>query len=319
MDSYKLEKNIKLSFIIPIYSSEGSISYLLKRLEKLEIEDAWEVVFVEDGSNDRSFETLFKLLKKSSLNAKLIRHNRNYGEHHSVLTGYRYSSGNYVVNLDDDLQNPPEEALKLFHWAEQNNLDVVYGEYEKDKHSEWRNFGSKFAHLTAHLFLDLPSKCNLSSFRCLRGPIAKEVAKYNGPYPYIDGLIAQISQSIESIKVRHDKRYLGRSGYTLRRLIKLWINILTSFSLMPLRLSSLIGTLFAFSGMIGIIIIFLETLVKGVTVSGWASVLSSILLFGGIQCLLLGLVGEYIGRIYLTVSGKPQSTIRSFNSFKKKN
>ena len=319
MDSYKLEKNIKLSFIIPIYSSEGSISYLLKRLEKLEIEDAWEVVFVEDGSNDRSFETLFKLLKKSSLNAKLIRHNRNYGEHHAVLTGYRYSSGNYVVNLDDDLQNPPEEALKLFYWAEQNNLDVVYGEYEKDKHSEWRNFGSKFAHLTAHLFLDLPSKCRLSSFRCLKGPIAKEVAKYNGPYPYIDGLIAQISQSIESIKVRHDKRYLGRSGYTLRRLIKLWINILTSFSLMPLRLSSLIGTLFAFSGMIGIIIIFLETLVKGVTVSGWASVLSSILLFGGIQCLLLGLVGEYIGRIYLTVSGKPQSTIRSFNSFKKKN
>ena len=304
MNSIKIDKNIKLSFIIPIYSSEGSISYLLNSLEKLKIDDSWEVIFVEDGSRDKSFETLFKLLKKSSLNAKLIRHNRNYGEHHAVLTGYRYSSGNYVVNLDDDLQNPPEEALKLFHWAEQNNLDVVYGEYEKDNHSEWRNFGSKFAHLTAHFFLDLPKKCGISSFRCLKGPIAKEVAKYNGPYPYIDGLIAQISQSIESIKVRHDKRYLGRSGYTLRRLIKLWINILTSFSLMPLRLSSLIGTLFAFSGMIGIIIIFLETFFKGVTVSGWASV---------------GLVGEYLGRIYLTVSGKPQSTIRSFNNFSKKN
>ena len=319
MNSIKIDKNIKLSFIIPIYSSEGSISYLVNSLEKLKIDDSWEVIFVEDGSRDKSFETLFKLLKKSSLNAKLIRHNRNYGEHQAVITGYRYASGNYVVNLDDDLQNPPEEALKLFHWAEHNNLDVVYGEYEKDNHSEWRNFGSKIAHLTAHFFLDLPKKCGISSFRCLKGPIAKEVAKYNGPYPYIDGLIAQISQSIESIKVRHDKRYLGRSGYTLRRLIKLWINILTSFSLMPLRLSSLIGTLFAFSGMIGIIIIFLETFFKGVTVSGWASVLSSILLFGGIQCLLLGLVGEYLGRIYLTVSGKPQSTIRSFNNFKKKN
>ena len=308
---------MKLSFIIPIYSSEGSISYLLNRLEKLKVLFSWEVIFIEDGSTDCSFETLYKLLKKSPLNAKLIRHNRNYGEHQAVITGYRYASGNYVVNLDDDLQNPPEEALKLFHWAEQKNLDVVYGEYEQDNHSEWRNFGSKFAHLTAHFFLDLPSKCGISSFRCLKGSIAKEVAKYNGPYPYIDGLIAQISQSIESIKVKHDKRYIGRSGYTLRRLIKLWINILTSFSLMPLRLSSLIGTLFALSGMIGIIIIFLETLFKGVTVSGWASVLSSILLFGGIQCLLLGLIGEYLGRIYLTVSGKPQSTIRSFNDFRK--
>ena len=317
MNSIKLEKNIKLSFIIPIYSSERSIPSLLNRLEKLEIEEAWEVIFVEDGSPDNSYKTIYQLLKTSTLNAKLIRHNRNYGEHQAVLTGYRYSSGNYVLNLDDDLQNPPEEALKLFNWAKQNNLDVVYGEYEEDKHSEWRNVGSKFAHLTAHIFLDLPRKCNFSSFRCLKGSIAKEVAKYNGPYPYIDGLIAQISQSIESIKVRHDKRYIGKSVYNLRRLIRLWINILTSFSLMPLRLSSLLGIMFAFTGMIGIIFIILELLIKGVTVSGWASVLSSILLFGGIQCLLLGLVGEYLGRIYLTVSGKPQSTIRSFDNFKK--
>ena len=115
MNSIKIDKNIKLSFIIPIYSSEGSIAYLLNSLEKLKIDDSWEVIFVEDGSPDKSFETLFNLLKKSSLNAKLIRHNRNYGEHQAVLTGYRHSNGNYVINLDDDLQNPPEEAIKLFN------------------------------------------------------------------------------------------------------------------------------------------------------------------------------------------------------------
>ena len=318
MSNKEIEKNnIKLSLIIPIYSSQKSIPSLLNRLEKLKLEFNWEVVFVEDGSSDESFKTLFNLLKNSEFNAKLIRHNRNYGEHQAVLNGYRFSRGDYVVNLDDDLQNPPEEAIKLFNWAKKNNLDVVYGAYEEDKHAEWRNFGSKFAHLTAHIFLDLPNNCGLSSFRCLKGSIAKEVAKYNGPYPYIDGLIAQISQSIESIKVKHDKRFLGNSGYNLRRLIRLWINILTSFSLMPLRLSSLVGTFFSFAGLVGIVIVILETLIKGVTVSGWASVLSTVLLFGGIQCLLLGLVGEYLGRIYLTVSGKPQSTIRSIDDFKK--
>jgi len=311
-------KDIELSLIIPIYASEKSISSLLKRLERLNFDINWEIIFVEDGSPDNSFQTILNLLKKSPLNAKLIRHNRNYGEHQAVLTGYRHSNGNYVINLDDDLQNPPEEAIKLFDWAIHKDLDVVYGEYEEDMHSEWRNIGSKFAHVTAHIFLDLPSQCGLSSFRCLRGSIAKKVANYSGPYPYIDGLIGQISQSIESIKVKHDKRNVGESGYNLRRLIRLWINILTSFSLMPLRLSSLLGALFAFAGMIGIIIVILETVIKGVTVSGWASVLSSILLFGGIQCLLLGLVGEYLGRIYLTVSGKPQSSIRSVDDFRKK-
>ena len=155
MDSNKLEKNIKLSFIIPIYSSERSIPYLLKRLEKLEIEDSWEVIFVEDGSPDNSYKTIFKLLKKSTLNAKLIRHNRNYGEHQAVLTGYRYSSGNYVVNLDDDLQNPPEEALKLFRWAEQKNLDVVYGVQERRK-------GKIFEKLSGALFYNfIVPLCNL--------------------------------------------------------------------------------------------------------------------------------------------------------------
>ncbi len=318
MNNIKIEKDFALSLIIPIYSSQKSIPSLLNRLEKLKLAFDWEVIFVEDGSTDESFKTLFNLLKKSKLNSKLIRHNRNFGEHQAVLTGYRYSNGDYIINLDDDLQNPPEEAIKLFKWAIKNDLDVVYGEYEEDKHAEWRNFGSKFAHLTAHIFLDLPKNAGLSSFRCLKGSIAKEVAKYNGPYPYIDGLVAQISQSIESIKVKHDKRFLGNSGYNLRRLIRLWINILTSFSLMPLRLSSIIGTVFAFAGGVGILIVILETLIKGVTVSGWASVLSTVLLFGGIQCLLLGLVGEYLGRIYLTVSGKPQSNIRSVDNFKKR-
>ena len=310
------KKVLDLSLIIPIYSSEASIPMLLDELEKLKIKGNWEVIFIDDGSPDNSFKILMHLLKNSKLNSILIRHNRNYGEHQAVLTGYRFSKGSYVINLDDDLQNPPEEALKLYSWAYKNNLDLVYGEYEEDEHSNWRNVGSKFAHITAHLFLDLPRSSGISSFRCLKGSIAKEVAKYSGPYPYIDGLIGQVSQSVESIKVKHDKRYIGSSGYNLRRLIRLWINILTSFSLMPLRLSSILGVVFALTGLVGLLFVIYETLLKGVTVSGWPSVISAVLLFGGIQCLLLGLVGEYLGRIYLTVSGKPQSTIRSIDKYK---
>lgn len=299
------------SLIVPIYRSEASIDLLVTRLESLDYPAPWQVIFVDDGSPDASYEVLKLRLQYSPLAALLIRHTRNFGEHHAVLTGYRHAEGEYFLNIDDDLQNPPEEALRLLSYAQSHDLDVVYGNYIEKKHDLFRNLGSAFANYTARFLLDLPDSFYLSSFRCVNRLIAEKISAIDSPYVYIDGLLSQATNRIGTLDVMHDPRHAGTSGYNLRRLIRLWLVILTSFSLMPLRIATLLGVGAAAVGAVSLIYILLSSLFGKVDVAGWPSVISSILFFGGLQCLLLGLLGEYIGRIYLTVYGKPQSHIRT--------
>ena len=302
---------IALSLIIPIYRSASIIERLVTRLEALDCPQPWQVIFVDDGSPDQSYTLLRHRLSSSPLAALVVRHTRNFGEHQAVLTGYRHAEGEYFINIDDDLQNPPEEALRLLEHARANELDVVYGNYIVKKHNLFRNAGSSFANLTARLLLDLPDSYYLSSFRCVSRLIGKKVAENCSPYVYIDGLLSQSTNLISSLDVRHDPRDDGTSGYNLRRLIRLWLVILTSFSLMPLRFATLVGLGAAALGGLSLLYILVSAAFGAVEVVGWASVISSILFFGGIQCLLLGVMGEYIGRVYLTLYGKPQSHIRS--------
>jgi undecaprenyl-phosphate 4-deoxy-4-formamido-L-arabinose transferase len=303
------------SLIIPIYNSEDTIERLVSRLESLETSVPWQVIFVDDGSPDRSHTVLQHRLKHSPLSALLIRHTRNYGEHQAVLTGYRHAEGEYFINIDDDLQNPPEEALRLLDHATSRDLDVVYGNYITKKHNIFRNLGSAFANFTARSLLDLPESYYLSSFRCVSRLIGEKITTIDSPYVYIDGLLSQVTNRIGSLDVRHDQRDEGASNYNMRRLIRLWLVILTSFSLMPLRFASLVGLGAAAVGALSLSAILVSAAIGKEEVAGWASVISSILFFGGIQCLLLGVLGEYIGRIYLTVYGKPQSHIRTIECF----
>jgi undecaprenyl-phosphate 4-deoxy-4-formamido-L-arabinose transferase len=300
-----------LSLVIPLYRSSGSVETLISRLEKLCVPGPWEVVLVDDGSPDDTVAQLRRRLRDSPLRGVLIRHGRNFGEHQAVLTGYRHARGRHVLNLDDDLQNPPEEGLRLWHKAVAEELDVVYGDYRQKQHAGWRNLGSRFANRTANWLLDLPDRFYLSSFRCVAGVVAQQAADYRGPYPYIDGLLSLYTTAIGSLKVQHDRRETGDSGYNLRRLIRLWLNIFTSFSIMPLRLASLLGVVLALAGGFTLIVLVVESLLQGSQVQGWLSIISAILLFGGLQCLLIGMLGEYLGRIFLTVSGRPQSFVRS--------
>lgn len=301
----------ELSLVIPLYRSAGSVAALVQRLAALEPGVPWEVVFVDDGSPDDSATRLRAALERQPLPALLIRHSRNFGEHQAVLTGYRHTRGRFVVNLDDDLQNPPEEALRLWRHTRAMGLDVVYGEYRRKRHAGWRNLGSFFANRTAQWLLDLPERFYLSSFRCVAGGIARQAAAYTGPYPYIDGLLSQLTQAIGSLEVHHDSRAVGESNYNLRRLIRLWLTIFTSFSLMPLRLATLLGIALALLGLGILGWVLLEFLLHGTVVPGWLSIISAITLFGGLQSLLIGVLGEYLGRIFLTVSGKPQSCVRT--------
>lgn len=267
----------QFSLIVPLYKSEDCVDNLISRLEDLHFSSPWQAVFVDDGSPDQTYERIRERLKHSSLAAILISHTRNFGEHQAVLTGYRHAQGKFLINIDDDLQNPPEEALRLLDYAEANSLDVVYGNYIEKKHSSFRNLGSFFANITARFLLDLPATFYLSSFRCVNRDIAEKITTNHSPYIYIDGLLSQSTSRIGSIDVRHESRSTGSSGYNLRRLVRLWLVILTSFSLMPLRLATFLGFTSAVLGAACILYIVIRAFFGIVEITGWPSVISSIL------------------------------------------
>jgi undecaprenyl-phosphate 4-deoxy-4-formamido-L-arabinose transferase len=212
--------------------------------------------------------------------------------------------------MDDDLQNPPSEVRKLLSAAETGKHDVVYAAYRRKEHSWWRNFGSRLTNLIADYVVDKPRKLYLSSFRCLTRLVADEVAKSHTPYPYIDGLIFQVTQNASSVFVLHAEREQGESGYTLRKLIRLCLSMLVNFSVLPLRLMTIAGLITSVLGFLAVIEVVLEHLLRQ-NPTGWSSLMAAILLLSGMQLLLLGIMGEYVGRVYLGISDKPQSVVRA--------
>lgn len=300
-----------LSFVVPLYFSADTIVTLARQIEALTVPGGHELVLVNDGSRDDTAIRCRELLREARIPIIFVSHARNYGEHNAVLTGYRHARGSYIVNLDDDGQNPPAEALRLWQHAAEKGLDVVYGHYVEKKHSLWRNFGSWLTNRMTDWVLDKPPGFYLSSFRCVSSFVAQEVARNHGPYPYIDGLILQVTQNIGAIEVRHDERTAGRSGYTLRRLVRLWASTFVNFSVMPLRLATLLGLLMATGGLVGLAVVFYLRFTEQGPAYGWGALMGVLLVFSGTQLVMLGLIGEYLGRMFLTVSGRPQSTVRS--------
>ncbi|MGE3284253.1 MAG: glycosyltransferase family 2 protein [Alphaproteobacteria bacterium] len=298
------------SIVIPVYNGADSNGELVAALEALRIDGGHEIVLVNDGSPDNSLEVCRALVARARVPITLVALSRNYGEHNAVMAGLRHATGAHVITMDDDLQNPPEEVERLLSYAQQSGREVVYTCYDEKRHAAWRNLGSRFTNWVAGFVLDKPKGFYLSSFRCMSGFVAREVARYDGPYPYVDGLILQVTQDIDRLLVRHLPRAVGRSNYTLRRLLRLWLNMFVNFSVMPLRLSTLAGVALSLIGAIGSIVAVAEALMAQ-TPPGWASLFSALLLLSGMQLLILGLVGEYLGRLYLTANKRPQSTVRS--------
>jgi undecaprenyl-phosphate 4-deoxy-4-formamido-L-arabinose transferase len=299
-----------LSIVVPVYRGAATIGTLVEALTKLDPDGGMELVLVNDGSPDESGKVCRALLRAAAVPIVYVEHARNYGEHNAVMTGLRHASGAYVITMDDDLQNPPEEVLKLYDHARLGGWDVVYTRYAAKAHASWRNLGSRFANKVADWLLDKPRGLYLSSFRCMSALVVHSVTRYRGPYPYVDGLIMQVTQHIDSIEVRHLPRATGQSNYNLRRLIRLWLNLATSFSLAPLRLAIFAGVAMAALGMVGAAATIFEALFTHATPSGWASTMTVILLVSGVQSMVLGVMGEYVGRTFLSANGKPQGTVR---------
>jgi glycosyltransferase involved in cell wall biosynthesis len=302
--------SVALSFVIPLYNSAATIESLVRDIEQLAIPGGHEIVLVNDGSADATTSVCRELVRAARVPITLVEHARNFGEHNAVLTGWRHARGTHVVNLDDDGQNPPAEAVRLWQHAVEHELDVVFGHYEVKQHSLFRNAGSWLTNRMTDWALDKPHGFYLSSFRCVSGFVTRQVTEYRGPYPYLDGLLLQITQRIGSINVRHDARRAGRSGYTLRRLVRLWLSAWLNFSLLPLRGATMIGLLTAVAGLAAFAAVVWLWLMGRGPAYGWGWVMATVLVFSGTQLVMLGLIGEYLGRMFLTVNQRPQAVVR---------
>ena len=300
---------LALSIVIPVYNGATSIVDLVRALENLSIAGGHEIVLVNDGSADDSLAMCHALVDKARVPMTIVSLARNYGEHNAVMAGLRYTSGAHVITMDDDLQNPPEEVQRLLAFAQRNGKEVVYSYYNDKRHPVWRNMGSRFANRVADFVLDKPRGLYLSSFRCMTAFVAREIIRYEGPFPYVDGLILQVTHDIDRLLVGHLPRATGSSNYTVRRLLRLWMNMFVNFSVMPLRLSTVTGFVLSGLGALGVAMAVGEALLSSPP-PGWASLMAAVLLLSGMQLLILGIIGEYLGRLYLTANQRPQSVVK---------
>ena len=302
--------SLALSIVIPVYNGADSISELIEALEMLDVPGGHEIILINDASPDSSLRECHRLQARAKVPMTVLDLARNFGEHNAVIAGLREARGAHIITMDDDLQNPPTEVLRLLQHAQKTGKDVVYTYYAKKQHSAWRNLGSRFANRVADIVLDKPKGLYLSSFRCVNAFTAKCVVRYDGPFPYIDGLIMQSTQSIGTLAVEHLPRHAGRSNYTISRLVRLWTSMFVNFSVMPLRIATFTGFIMSGFGLAGVIWVLGEAFFRA-TPPGWASLSVGVLLLLGVQLIMLGIIGEYLGRLYLTVNRKPQSVVRT--------
>jgi glycosyltransferase involved in cell wall biosynthesis len=302
------------SIVIPVYNGAKTIEELVEKLiNTLEYKNI-QIVLVNDGSPDNSHEVCHDLFLQYPSIVTYINLAKNFGEHNAVMAGLYNAAGDYVVIMDDDFQNPPEEVSRLTDYAQSRQFDIVYTYYEKKQHHWARNLGSRFNNWVTNFMLDKPKDLYLSSFKCLSRFIVQEIIKYKGPFPYIDGLALRASSNIGKIKVSHEQRKEGCSNYTFRKLVNLWLNMFVNFSIMPLRVSTLLGFILSFLGIIMSISVLIEKLSHPEVPIGWPSLMIAIMVFSGVQLLILGLLGEYLGRFFLSSNQTPQFVIREFYS-----
>ncbi len=299
-----------LSIVVPVYNGAGSLPTLVEELSRLEVQGGLEIVLVNDGSPDDSLEVCRELSRRNEVALTVVNLARNFGEHNAVMAGLTHARGAYIVTMDDDLQNPPEDVVGLWRYTRDNDFDVVYTFFAQKQHAAWRNLGSRFTNWCADKLLQKPKGIYLSSFRCMNAFTAKAILAHTGPFPYVDGLVTQVTQNIGVHEVTHLPRAEGDSNYTIRRLTRLFFSMLLNFSVTPLRLGALVGFGMALLGLVGFVVVVAEALTSTGGPRGWPSLMAATFLLAGVQLMMLGLLGEYLGRLFLTANRKPQFVVR---------
>jgi len=300
----------ELSFVIPVFNAERTIGPVVERILELYRDLTIEIVLVNDGSSDGSERACLALVERFPATVVFLHLARNFGEHGAVLAGLNHAQGRYVAILDDDGQNPPEEVRKLYRAIAESGQDVVYGRYRVKRHDRWRNLGSWFHDRVANLMLHKPPELYLSSFKILNRFTVDEITRYKGAFPYIDGLILRATRSLGQIEVNH-RSAEGPSTYTLRKLVHLWLNMFLNFSITPLRISVLLGITTSLVSLLLLVAIVVDKLYVNPDVThGLPTVLVIVTFFAGVQLVILGTIGEYLGRLFLDHSSAPQFVVR---------
>ena len=307
--------NKKISVVIPVYNCQKTIYRLVENIIKeLNNKFQFEVILINDCSSDLSEQECIKTFKNFPGKIKFYSLGKNVGEHGAVMAGLNNASGEWAVIMDDDFQNPISELLKLLQYSIDNTFDVVFTKYDKKEHSIFRNIGSRFNDKISNIILNKPNDLYLSSFKAISRKVIDEIIKYDLPFPYLDGLVLRTTRNIGVINVKHNQREYGKSGYTIKKLISLWLNMFTSFSTIPLRVSTILGLFMSTLGSIYAMIIIYEKLLNPDLPPGYSSTIIFILIFSGLQLIFLGIIGEYLGRLFIAQSKAPQYFItKSFD------
>jgi undecaprenyl-phosphate 4-deoxy-4-formamido-L-arabinose transferase len=302
---------VELSFVIPVYNGARSIAAVVRDILEGYADLDFEVVLINDGSKDDSEEVCAALQEAHPDRVRFLQLSRNFGEHNAVMAGITHARGRYLAVLDDDGQNPPEEVRRLYEEIRRGGLDVVYGRYRVKHHGLFRNLGSRFNDRIANRMLGKPRDLYLSSFKIMNRFLAGEITRYRGPFPYIDGLILRATDRVGQVEVEHRPGATERSNYTLRKLFLLWLNMFLSFSILPLRVSVLLGLLASCSSLLLLVAIVIDKLYINPEVTvGLPTVLVIMVFFSGVQLMVLGMIGEYLGRLFLDHTKAPQFVVR---------
>ena len=296
-----------VSFVIPCYRSESTIASVVEEIEStmpsLPQYD-YEIILVNDSSPDGTFAVISALAKKDE-HITAVDLTRNFGQHGALMSGFHHCRGDIVVCLDDDGQTPADEVGKLLSKLEEG-YDVVYASYEHKQHSRFRNWGTRINNKMTEIMLGKPKDLSIPSYLAAKRFIIEEMLNYKHCFPYVDGLVLRSTRRICNVPVNHRQRQQGESGYTIGKLLSLWMNGFTSFSVKPLRLATYAGVFTAFLGFIYALVIVVKYFTDSSIPEGWSSTMALQLVLGGIILVVLGLIGEYIGRIYMCINASPQ-------------
>ncbi len=303
----------KVSYVIPCYRSEHTLTDVVAEItatmQSMPRYD-YEIVLVNDCSPDDTIGTIRRLVEADA-HVQGVDLARNFGQHAALMAGFHQCTGDVVVCLDDDGQTPADEVGKLLAQIEAG-YDVVYASYDNKKQAGWRNLGSWVNSKMTEIMLGKPPELVVNSYFAARRFVVDEMIRYEHCYPYVIGLVLRTTKNICNVQVHHRAREEGRSGYTLGKLLALWMNGFTSFSVKPLRIATYFGTLSAIAGFLYLIYIVINHFVSDAAPLGWASTTALLLLLGGAILIVLGLIGEYVGRIYMCANAAPQYVAREY-------
>lgn len=301
-----------LSFVIPCYNSHATISGVVEDIDRAmrdKHEEGYEIVLVNDCSPDNTGEIIEGLCKEKKYitGVELV---RNFGQHAALMAGFHYVKGDIVICMDDDGQTPADEVWKLIDQIKLGH-DVAYAKYSEKHHSVFRNLGSKINDIMADMMLGKPKELYVSSYFAIKRFLVDEMIKYSNPYPYVIGLVLRSTKDIVNVDITHHERRVGRSGYTIGKLLGLWMNGFTAFSVKPLRIATCCGAIMAMLGFIYGLITVIRKLLGINYVLGYSGIIITLTIIGGILLLMMGIIGEYIGRIYISLNNSPQYIVRN--------